>query len=251
MTITGPVETYFGQVFCVITGCSHQITASVKGMAEFTLPVPMGSPQNYYGVGTYVYNQINTNTTTPTTAATPAGTPRASYQSGTGWTNPANAPPTTTTTRTPRPTHGPRRGIRSGCSRAATACPMTRPSSIDGHRGPACRRLSLQRQRRDELHGKGRGQLERRQLMVVEPEHAARSARTTSSDQIVGSSSSTSGWGSPFVVVRRLQQQQLPRPPDLVKRYELVRYRSAGKPGSAAGPRHLSHRHRPRRPRRR
>ena len=62
VTISGPVQTYFGQVFCVITGCSHQITESVTGIAEFTLPVPMGSPQNYYGVGTYVYNQVNTQT---------------------------------------------------------------------------------------------------------------------------------------------------------------------------------------------
>ena len=42
----GPVGTYFARVFGM-----NQITAQSTSKAEFTLPVPMGSPQNYYGVG--------------------------------------------------------------------------------------------------------------------------------------------------------------------------------------------------------
>jgi len=88
VVITGPVRAYFAQVFCVITGCTHQITEKVTGTAEFTLPVPMGSPQNYYGVGTYVYNQLTTqnhdntgNTGWQSEGGTPSGT----------WSSPANA----------------------------------------------------------------------------------------------------------------------------------------------------------------
>ena len=62
VTISGPVQAYFAQVFCALTTCTKQISETVSGTAEFTLPVPMGSPQNYYGVGTYVYNTVNTNT---------------------------------------------------------------------------------------------------------------------------------------------------------------------------------------------
>ena len=61
VTITGPVQAYFAQVFCFFTSCTNSISESVNATAEFTLPVPMGSPQNYYGVGTYVYDTVNTN----------------------------------------------------------------------------------------------------------------------------------------------------------------------------------------------
>ncbi len=51
VTITGPVDAYFARVFCAISDCTEQATATVTGLAEFVLPVPMGSPQNYFGVG--------------------------------------------------------------------------------------------------------------------------------------------------------------------------------------------------------
>jgi Flp pilus assembly protein TadG len=89
VTVTGPVQAYFAQVFCAVTGCTHQITEKVTGVAEFTLPVPMGSPQNYYGVGTYVYNQVNTQTNQ--NHSNTGWDAEGSYQGGTGWINPPNA----------------------------------------------------------------------------------------------------------------------------------------------------------------
>ena len=46
MRISGPVSTNFARVFGLL-----EVTAGVTGAAEYVLPVPMGSPQNYYGVG--------------------------------------------------------------------------------------------------------------------------------------------------------------------------------------------------------
>jgi Flp pilus assembly protein TadG len=45
VVVTAPVRTWFMRVFGV-----NQITASRNARAEFILPVPMGSPQNYYGI---------------------------------------------------------------------------------------------------------------------------------------------------------------------------------------------------------
>jgi hypothetical protein len=43
--VTAPVQTYFARLFGV-----PSITASRRARAEFILPVPMGSPQDYYGI---------------------------------------------------------------------------------------------------------------------------------------------------------------------------------------------------------
>lgn len=49
--IDGPVSTHFAKVFCFDGGpCMHDIDVSVTGAATFVLPVPMGSPESYYGV---------------------------------------------------------------------------------------------------------------------------------------------------------------------------------------------------------
>jgi Flp pilus assembly protein TadG len=45
VTISAPVNTFFMRVFGI-----NSITATRTGKAEFVLPVPMGSPENYYGV---------------------------------------------------------------------------------------------------------------------------------------------------------------------------------------------------------
>ena len=89
VTISGPVQAYFAQVFCAVTGCTHQITETVAGTAEFTLPVPMGSPQNYYGVGTYVYNQLVTHSSD--NDADTGWVPEGAVVSGGGWSSPSNA----------------------------------------------------------------------------------------------------------------------------------------------------------------
>lgn len=87
VTITGPVQAYFAQVFCTVANCAD-ITETVSGTAEFTLPVPMGSPQNYYGVGTYLYNTVNVNhnNNNLNTGWDPEGASVATV-----WTSPTNA----------------------------------------------------------------------------------------------------------------------------------------------------------------
>ena len=50
--IDQPVGTYFARVFCIDDrACLKVVDVGVQGRAEFVVPVPMGSPQNYYGVG--------------------------------------------------------------------------------------------------------------------------------------------------------------------------------------------------------
>ena len=48
VTISTPIDTFFMRVFGITS-----IPAVRSSKAEFVLPVPMGSPQNYYGVGFY------------------------------------------------------------------------------------------------------------------------------------------------------------------------------------------------------
>ncbi|HYO18226.1 MAG TPA: pilus assembly protein TadG-related protein, partial [Dermatophilaceae bacterium] len=49
--IDAPVQTNFARVFCWEGGpCLDQVDVGVTGAAEYVLPVPMGSPENYYGV---------------------------------------------------------------------------------------------------------------------------------------------------------------------------------------------------------
>jgi hypothetical protein len=68
VTISAPASTYFMRVLGIT---SIPITRSAK--AEFTLPVPMGSPQNYFGVGFFE------SASGPLTVNDPvAGTPLAS-----------------------------------------------------------------------------------------------------------------------------------------------------------------------------
>ncbi len=64
VTIQAPVGTFFMRVIGIGT-----INVARTAKAEFTLPVPMGSPQNYYGVGPYYL---------PTTSTTQVG-------GSTGW----------------------------------------------------------------------------------------------------------------------------------------------------------------------
>ncbi len=71
--ISAPVPTFFMRVFGI-----NSITASRSAKAEYVLPVPMGSPQNYYGVGLFIGAGKNT--------GLKAGTPFL-----TGWSNAANA----------------------------------------------------------------------------------------------------------------------------------------------------------------
>ena len=49
VSITAPVPTFFMRVFGI-----DSINATRTAKAEYVLPVPMGSPQNYYGVGLFI-----------------------------------------------------------------------------------------------------------------------------------------------------------------------------------------------------
>ena len=59
VSISAPVGTFFMRVFGLNT-----IQASAKAKAEYVLPVPMGSPENYYGVFGPVRNATMTTTGT-------------------------------------------------------------------------------------------------------------------------------------------------------------------------------------------
>jgi Flp pilus assembly protein TadG len=50
-SVTAPVQTYFARLFGVTS-----FTASRRARAEFILPVPMGSPENYYGINVLCRN---------------------------------------------------------------------------------------------------------------------------------------------------------------------------------------------------
>src|SRR5205823_7577697 len=45
VTVSGPVRTFFARLFGVAS-----FTARRNARAEFVLPIPMGSPQDYYGI---------------------------------------------------------------------------------------------------------------------------------------------------------------------------------------------------------
>ena len=82
VTIAGPVNTYFARVAGI-----PNFPARRDSKSDFVLPVPMGSPQNYYGVGFYESRQPTfTNVPGNTDWNSPAGN-----VSGGQWVNPADA----------------------------------------------------------------------------------------------------------------------------------------------------------------
>ncbi len=80
--IDAPVETHFARVFAY-----ERFDASVVGAATYVLPVPMGSPQSYYGVG--FFQGVIPETTVTETDATAWLRPNATLSGS--WTNPAAA----------------------------------------------------------------------------------------------------------------------------------------------------------------
>ncbi len=85
VTLSAQVPTFFMRVF----GMSS-ITGTTNSKAEYVLPVPMGSPDNYYGVfGTLRTPAGGTNVTTTTTGVTDMLLP-GTAPSG-NWTTPINA----------------------------------------------------------------------------------------------------------------------------------------------------------------
>lgn len=85
--IDAPVETFFAKVFNLVT-----VDVGVTGAAEYTLPVPMGSPENYYGVFGTVRDATFTEETTVSVPRTSDGGDYSPSDSVSGtWDNPDNA----------------------------------------------------------------------------------------------------------------------------------------------------------------
>ncbi len=80
--IDGPVNTNFAKVMSL-----DSVDVGVTGAASYVLPVPMGSPQNYYGVG--FFQGVNPAETIVTAGETAWRS--ASTLAGGNWTNPAYA----------------------------------------------------------------------------------------------------------------------------------------------------------------
>jgi len=92
VTITDKVSTFFLRAVGIQT-----LNASRASKAEFVLPVPMGSPQNYYGVGSFLglttpvvtnpsINPGSASVALPASGAVPTG-----FTAGGAWTSPGNA----------------------------------------------------------------------------------------------------------------------------------------------------------------
>ena len=85
VSVAANVPTYFMHLFGI-----NQIATSRVSQAEYILPVPMGSPENYFGVFGQVRTPAGgTNQTTTTTFATTALLPTTSPSGN--WLTPANA----------------------------------------------------------------------------------------------------------------------------------------------------------------
>jgi hypothetical protein len=83
VTVEGPVPTYFMRVFGI-----ESIPARRQGNAEYVLPVPMGSPEAYYGVfGTLRSPGGGTTTITP---GVTAWRPASADFGGSSWSSPGN-----------------------------------------------------------------------------------------------------------------------------------------------------------------
>jgi hypothetical protein len=88
VTVSGPVGSFFARALGITT-----FTTGAEARAEYVLPVPMGSPENYYGVGYYVATSSETHDET-TQGSQQTGTSNSgltwTYTPG-DWTQPAAA----------------------------------------------------------------------------------------------------------------------------------------------------------------
>ena len=171
VTITAPVNTFFMKIFGI-----SSLTASRMSKAEYVLPVPMGSPENYYGVFgltrglTSSVTTLVTNTTTATGDTgwvTPGATPAGSWtaSSGTVLASVATNDNVYLRTSTNGTTHQwGTFGLTSGWF-AAHPEPGLGPVPDDqGHGGPAVGRLRVRGL--CELEHQGRDDLEQRDDLV-------------------------------------------------------------------------------------
>ena len=111
VTVSAPVGTFFMRVFGI-----GSITATRASKALYTLPVPMGSPENYYGVFGDVRNATMTNVPPPETD--PVATTALKV--------PTTSPGTATWTVTPT---SPSRTLVQAVATNETAAPSTMPGA--------------------------------------------------------------------------------------------------------------------------
>ena len=89
VSISGNINTFFARVAGI-----NSFPAKRDSKADFVLPVPMGSPQNYYGVGFFEKRVATTNAVPGNTATDTGGYPwnaTARSTSGGQWSNPDRA----------------------------------------------------------------------------------------------------------------------------------------------------------------
>ncbi len=89
VTISGNIGTFFARVAGITS-----FPASRASKADFVLPVPMGSPQNYYGVGFYEGRVAKTTLVPGNTATDTGGSPwnaTSTSTAGGQWSTPNNA----------------------------------------------------------------------------------------------------------------------------------------------------------------
>jgi hypothetical protein len=86
VTVSGPVGSFFARALGI-----NQFSIGATSRAVYILPVPMGSPDDYYGVGDFLatVSQTSTTTTTGSTTTGTSGTGTWVYTPG-NWTQPAS-----------------------------------------------------------------------------------------------------------------------------------------------------------------
>ncbi len=130
VTITAPVDTFFMRLVGF-----NRLPVTRQARAEFTLPVPMGSPQNYYGVGLLnlptretVTTVVNGDTGWRGSSARPS-----SPANGGTWSNPGNADTSVNTSYATTATNGAAQQWTSfGLQGGSGAIPNNATLVIDG-----------------------------------------------------------------------------------------------------------------------
>ncbi len=137
VNITGPVGTYFARIVGI-----NSFQASRDAKADFVLPVPMGSPENYYGVGYLIEPVTTTTTRTPTASSrTNIATTSAARRAASGASTRASATTSGTSSTTTTTDYAYRADERPGPA-VGQVRPALRPDrqpvagTVDRYRGP-------------------------------------------------------------------------------------------------------------------
>jgi putative Flp pilus-assembly TadE/G-like protein len=134
VAISGPINTFFARVAGI-----QSWPARRDAKADFVLPVPMGSPENYYGVFGLLRHPGGGVTTTNTTSGNTAWMDPTTVPGG-NWTNPTNAYLEQSPDRKSlRPRTAPRTRSSSGAA-TTSRYPAARSRSTGSKSMPRCDR---------------------------------------------------------------------------------------------------------------